>query len=347
MSKIIYPEKMVANSNIGVTAMSMGAYDEYGVFKLERGIENFKDRGFNVVETSNVRLGEKFVSSVADVRASEFMSLWEREDIPYIIVFRGGEFLMETLPFLHEQKDKIAISKPKWVQGYSDVSLLNFYLTTNYNFATIHTNTFGDYCMKPWDKTLELAVEVVQSKEDFAQLSFEKYCGAKGERTIENACNPYVFKEQVVYKSLFGAQDEGVEFSGRLIGGCMDVIKILCGTEFDNTKNFCKQFDEGMLWYLENCELSVLEMKRVLWQMKLSGWFENANGFIIGRTVSNEMIGDFSYEDALIDVLKDLNVPVIYDVDFGHTDPQWTIINGAFGEFKYSDGKGEIKQFMK
>ena len=58
------------------------------------------------------------------------------------------------------------------------------------------------------------------------------------------------------------------------------------------------------------------------------------------------MLKDLTYEDAMIDILKDLNVPVIYDVDVGHTDPQWTIVNGTFAEFEYKDGKGTITQYF-
>ena len=74
------------------------------------------------------------------------------------------------------------------------------------------------------------------------------------------------------------------------------------------------------------------------------GIVENAKGFIIGRTNAQNTIDDFSYEDALHDVLDELKVPVIYDADFGHVAPQWTMINGAYAEFSYEDGSAELKQ---
>jgi muramoyltetrapeptide carboxypeptidase LdcA involved in peptidoglycan recycling len=99
-----------------------------------------------------------------------------------------------------------------------------------------------------------------------------------------------------------------------------------------------------MLWYLENCENTVLELYRRLLQMKNAGWFKNANGILIGRTFSKESISDFTYEDALHKTFDDLNIPVIYDVDFGHVPPQLTLINGSFAKFEYESGKGKIKQ---
>ena len=60
-----------------------------------------------------------------------------------------------------------------------------------------------------------------------------------------------------------------------------------------------------------------------------------------------EDMKDFTYLDVLHKIFDDMNVPVIYDIDFGHLAPQWTIINGSYAEFEYENGKGKIKQIMK
>ena len=338
-------QRSFENFKIGVTAMSSGLNDERGLIKLKNARNNFINKGFNIVETPNVIKGAKLVSDNAESRANEFLELWNREDISYIIIACGGEFLMEALPYLHQNKEIFMNSKSKWIQGFSDVSLLNFYLTTNYKFATIHANSFSSYAMIPWDKSLEVPVEFVKNvPNELIQTSF-KFYEKERDRTAGAECNPYNLTEKVEYKNLY--QDKSVKFEGRLIGGCLDVIKVLIGTPMDNTKSFCKSFDEGMIWYLENCEMSVTDLKRTLWQMKMAGWFINVKGFIIGRTNVKNSIEDFSYEDALHDILDELEVPVIYDADFGHVAPQWTMINGAFAEFTFDKGKAELKQYFK
>lgn len=341
---IVYPKPISSDATIGVTAMSSGLNDERGNIKLKSAINNFTSKGFKILETSDVRNGEKLVSDTSEKRAEEFLELWKNENVPYIIVACGGEFLMETLPYLHQNKEIFLKYSPKWVQGFSDVSLLNFYLTTNYNFATIHANSFSSYAMVPWDDSLKTPLEIVKSNADFKQDSFIFYEKMR-DRSAGAECNPYNLTEKVEYKNLYSG--ENVNFSGRLLGGCIDVLRTIIGTPMDNTKNFCNVAEEGIVWYLENCELPVTDFKRVLWQMKMAGWFENANGFIIGRTNFNQTIEDFSYEDALHDILDDMKVPVIYDADFGHVAPQWTMINGAFAEFKYESGKAQILQILK
>lgn len=259
---------------------------------------------------------------------------------------------METLPYIDE--NIIKNSEAKWVQGFSDVSLLNFYLTTNYNIATIHSTSFSAYGMNIWDKSIEVPFAFVQNPTDFTQNSFELF---EKERNREEGTelDSFNLTDKVIYKNLYEnanreesssnniSKDE-VTIKGRLIGGCLDVLKILLGTSFDKTKEFCASFPEGMLWYIENCEMSVSDLKRTLWQMKMADWFENTNGFIIGRTRANADMWDFTYLDALRDIFDDMNVPVIYDIDVGHVAPQWTMVNGALAEFKYKDGRGVIRQ---
>lgn len=340
---IIYPDKLIKCSKIGVTAMSAGVYDEKSLVKIEAAVRNLNEKNLEILETQDVRMNKKFVSATAQNRVDEFLSLWESEDVLYMPVAFGGEFLMETIPYLHRNKDRIIAGKPKWVQGYSDVSLLLFYLTTNYNFATIHSYLFSKYAMNIWHKSVEVPFNFVMAPADFTQESFAMYEKEKNSET-GSECNSFNLTEKVEYKSLFG--ESKINISGRLIGGCMDVLKLLMGTPYDNTKAFCNSFAEGMLWYLENCEMSITDVKRTLWQMKENGWFDNANGFLIGRTASNTSMYDFTYEDSLRDVLGDLKVPVVYDVDIGHVAPQWTMINGAYAEFDYENGKGKILQKM-
>ena len=275
--------------------------------------------GFNVIETKNVRECEKLVSSSGEERAKEFLDLWKNEKVKLIITARGGEFLMEMLPFI----DSEVINKyePKWVQGFSDTSLLLFYLTTNFNIPTIHANNFSSYGMRDLHESYSI------NREDGKELE------------------PYNLTEKVQYKNLYNKNTETLR--GRLIGGCIDVLKIIAGTPFDNTKNFCEQFDEGMIWYLENCEMTVCDLYRSLWQMKMAGWFKNAKGFLIGRTRANSSIGDFTYEEVLHSVFDDMIVPVIYDVDFGHVMPQLTFVNGGKAEFLYEKGSGKISIEIK
>jgi muramoyltetrapeptide carboxypeptidase LdcA involved in peptidoglycan recycling len=241
------------------------------------------------------------------------------------------------LPYLNLDEENA-----KWVQGYSDVSLLLYYITTRWQIATLNGANVKSFGMEPLHESLVKNLEIVQNVACSKQKSFDKFEGARFDS--ENPYDPFHLTDDVCYKALYPEKE--TEVRGRVIGGCLDVLGVLFGTPFDYTTQFCEKFSEGMLWYIDNCEMNLAEFRRRIWQANLNGWFENVKGFLIGRTpVAKEYI-DYTYEEMLHDCFDKYNVPVFYDVDIGHVAPQWTMINGALGEFKFFNGKGELTQKM-
>lgn len=336
-----YPKKLVDNDTVGITAISLSANLE----KISLAEENLKKYGFNIIETSDVRNEAKnFVSASDRQRAEEFVKLYLDDNIKHIIAARGGEFAIDIIPYLHKYKDDIEKNNfVKYLQGYSDISLINYYLTTNYNIATLHAENISEFAMKKYHKSLLNTIKLLKGDffyDEFIQDSFDMYQREELEDSLE-----YNLTEKVKYKSLY--KDNECSFSGRIIGGCIDVITQLIGTKYDNTINFCKQFDEGVIWYIDNFGLDSLELYRRLLQMKNAGFFFNTNGFLFGRTINDISNPDFTYEYALKKALGDLNVNIIYDVDIGHVPPQFTIVNGSYAKFEYFDNKGRLTQILK
>lgn len=336
---IKYSEKLKSKDTIGICAVSDGANLE----KIDIAISNFNKMGFNVVETESVRKSNKLVCTDGKKRAKEFMELWNKREVKYIISARGGEILMEMIPYLDEYSNEIKNASPKWVQGYSDPSLLLFYLTTKYNIATIHAENLSEFAMdlEHYDVALKNTINFLKENNDeFVQESFLKY---QLKEFDEGNFLGYNLTEKVEYK-LFGSYDKKIEITGRMIGGCIDVLSILLGTKYDYCKKFCSQFKDGVIFYIDNCELSSVEFYRRLWQMREAGWFDNVNAFLIGRTFAGQSVLDFDYLDAINKALYDIGVPIIYDVDIGHVPPQLTIINGSYGKIQYDNGKMKLIQ---
>lgn len=334
---MIFPNRIRKGKLIGTTAVSMSCVDERDCLRLENAYKTFDKFGFGAIETANVRSKEIIVSSSGEERAKQFLSLWQNKDVDWIIATSGGEILMEMLPYL-----QIDEANAKWIQGYSDVSLLLYYITTKWQIATINGANVKSFGMEPLHESLVKNFEVLQNASTFKQKSFELFEGTRSES--DNPYEPYNLTDKVCYKALCLEKDNFV--AGRIIGGCFDVLSVLFGTPFDNTRAFCKENSDGMLWYIDNCEMNLAEFRRRIWQADFNGWFENANGFLIGRTPVAKEYFDYKYEDMLHDCFDKYQVPVFYDVDIGHIAPQWTMINGAYGEFKFYDGKGELTQKM-
>ena len=91
-----------------------------------------------------------------------------------------------------------------------------------------------------------------------------------------------------------------------------------------------KYKEDGIIWFLEACDLNVMGIRRTLWQLAHAGWFEYVKGFLIGRPFcfGEEFLGLDQYR-AVTGILGVYNVPVIMDMDIGHLPPMMPLITGV------------------
>lgn len=130
---------------------------------------------------------------------------------------------------------------------------------------------------------------------------------------------------------------------GRIIGGCLDCLLNIVGTKFDYTKNFINRYiDESIIWYFDVSDLTNEDVLRGLWQLKNAGWFENTIGIMFGRIKNEISYTGISLHQAINRGINNDNIFVFTDVDFGHTNPKMTFINGAIATINYNKGRGDI-----
>lgn len=345
---MIYPEKIKKGDFIGVTAPSMGLENEIGNLRVDNAIKNLTKKGFNIKETPNVRTCSFGRSSSAKKRAEEFLSLWENKEVKAIIALEGGDFLCEML----DELDFNMLSKvaPKWIQGYSDITNLGYVFTQNLDIATIYGPNLKSFGMRNLHVSHENSLKLM-AHEQFIQNSYEKHEEFKGfdNDDINEEKDPYEeykLTKEVNWINL--KNEEEIKFSGRCIGGCLDVVKDLMGTKYDKVKEYIKKYKEdGIVWFLEAFETSTPGLFRSLWQMKNAGYFENCKGIIFGRPLMVRQEYEITYIDSIKDAISDLNIPVICDADIGHLAPQLPIVNGAILEVKSKNGKGSITNIFK
>lgn len=332
---MIYPEFIKENDTIGITAPSAGITDEQGLYRLDKAINKFKELGFKVKETPNVRTDKNGKSSSSKTQAKQLEKLYLDNNVKTIICAGGGEFLLEMLS---EVDFSLIKENPKWLQGYSDPTGLLFTITTNLDIATIYGDNVKNFGMNPLDKSLENNLEILKGNL-IEQKSFKKYEKERVETTIGD--EPYNLDTKVKWISL--NDEKTLEFSGRIIGGCLDLISELFGTRFDKTKEFIEKYkQDGIIWYFDNCEFSSEEIIRTMWRFKDNGWFKHTKGIIFGRNIAERSYYEISFKEAIKHSLKELNIPIILEADFGHVPPRMTIINGAIATIKYNNHKGSI-----
>ena len=190
--------------------------------------------------------------------------------------------------------------------------------------------------MEPWHPALEDAYRLLKG-EIHQVTGYEKW-EKESLKDADHPLAPYNVTEQRKLRCFLGAEEQKdhqakFEFSGRLIGGCMDCLVNLLGTVYDKTADFTEKYKEdGFIWFLESCDLNVFAIRRAVWQMKHAGWFRYVKGFLIGRPYcyGQEIMGLDQYR-AVTELLAEYHAPVIMDMDIGHLAPMMPVICGCCG----------------
>lgn len=332
---MIYPKFIKSGNCIGVPAPSSGAYDELHIKKYENAKLKLEKMGYRLVLSENINKSDRCRSASAKVRAKELNEMFENRNINMIMCAAGGEFLVEILPYVEFEK---ILTNPKYVQGFSDPTGILFPLTTKYDIATIYGNNFGDYGPAEYDRSIVENLEILQGN-IVTQNNYDLYEDERGEN--KTGLEGYNFTTKVEWKIL---NDNNVAIKGRIIGGCLDIISEIAGTKYDGTKQFIEKYNkDGIIWYFDNCELSMEELIRTLWKLNEFGYFKYTRGILFGRNGVQSSCLDYTMREALEDsVISELNVPIIYDADVSHKGPCLTIINGAIATVESENGKGRV-----
>lgn len=341
-----YGKFLPQKGRIGFVAPSFGCNIEPYASSFKNALKLWEKEGYTVKCGPNAYEGSGIgISNAPEKCAAEFNEWYLSPETDILISCGGGELMCEILDYV----DFEAIKKgnPKWFMGYSDNTNLTFLLATLCDTASIYGPCAPTFGMEPRHESLVDAMNLLSGKSQ----SVHGYDLWEKEslKTEENPLVPYNLTEPRILKCYLPGEgetgpDKGEEINdqntengktinmkGRLLGGCLDILTNLCGTRFDEVKAFNEKYKEdGVIWFLESCDLNVFSIRRALWNLAHAGWFENTRGFLIGRPYcyGDEMMGLDQYK-AVTDILKEFNVPVIMDADIGHLPPMMPLVTGS------------------
>ena len=373
-----YPEFLRQNGTIGFVAPSFGASIEPYKSAFDNAQKKLKKKGYKLELGPNCYEGCGIgISNTPEKCGQELTEYYCSDSNDVLISCGGGELMSHTIDCVDFEKIKAA--RPKWYMGYSDNTNFTFLLTTLCDTASIYGSNAPAFGQEPWHPSLQDALDVLHGKNLVLKGydKWEKESLKDKEHPLEpyNVTEPRVLKIHAPHlnrvvtteasheaKDAFVAEDvsamrtktkkicgKSVEMQGRLIGGCMDILAALVGTNYDNVANFVDKYKEdGIIWFMEACDLNMLGIRRALWQLDHAGWFKYTKGFIFGRPYfhGEELMGMDQY-NAVTGILDKYNVPIIMDADIGHIPPMMPVICGSYASVKADETTIEVKMELK
>ena len=330
--KKILPPRLDKSKLIGIIAPADPVSGVCSEDSIKQGYEYLKSKGFSVVEGRSVKLlTQKHTAGEASLRVQDIHDFLRRKDVGCIMAFWGG---FNTNQLIDKLDYELIKANPKIFIGYSDVTALTTAITTKTGLITFSGpgvisfakpqpfeytwNYFENMCINPRE-SLE-----IKASENYADDLF----------FLREDSDHRIIKKNDGIKVFNHGKAEG-----EILVGNLQTILLLNGTEYlpDLT---------GMILFVEEDETSTpAHLDRFIYQCKQLGWFTKIKGLVFGRFTEQS---NFSPEDSLEDILKehlsDAKFPILYNVDFGHSDPLVTIPNGGVAVIDTKENKIIFKQ---
>ena len=326
---MLYPEFIKQKQTIGICAPSAGVGHKLDRFLVSKKV--LASKGYKIKETASVRRNN-VRSTSGKKRAKELNELVVDKKIKFILCAAGGDFMLEMMPYVDFEAIK---NNPKWIAGMSDPTNLLYTVTTKLDIATLYGQNGSGFVFEK-AKPQETFLKYMEGK-ILKQNSYKKY-----RNMIEIVTDDFTYHDVK-----WICKENNINIQGRLIGGCLECIRQLIGTNLDYTNDFIQRYKEdGIVWYFDIFDMSSYNFYLTLLQFKNAGWFDYCKGVLISRVgfpkIENK---NLDYIKAADKVLK--NIPHIMEMDIGHTDSAMTLINGALINVDYKDNKGSISFKLK
>ncbi|SMC21881.1 Muramoyltetrapeptide carboxypeptidase LdcA (peptidoglycan recycling) [Clostridium acidisoli DSM 12555] len=275
----------------------------------------FKKIGLKISFSKNCEIIDGFSSSSIDERISDLHEAFSDRNVKGILTVIGGHNSNQLLKYIDYDLIK---KNPKIVCGFSDITALANAIYAKTGLVTYsgpHYSTFG--MKKGIEYTSEYFKKCLFENEDIKLNASLKWSDDQWFLNQENR----VFHDNTGYKIINKGRAKG-----KIIGGNLCTLNLLQGTEF------MPDLTDSIL-FIEDDELTFKEnFDRDLQSLIQQPNFNKVRAVIIGRF---QIASEISEGD-LFKIIKSKSelekLPVVYNVDFGHTTPHITFPIGGFAE---------------
>jgi muramoyltetrapeptide carboxypeptidase len=269
---------------------------------LLRGVKALEHAGYSVVLDPEIATGRRFKRLEDERRAENFMGVWLDPKVKAVIGGTGGYGAVRMLPYLEPE---VFRRNPKIFVGYSDITALHLWMMRRSGLRTFHGPTVDDLIPSTRDPTMASLLTALTTPRPTTKIG-------KG---IARVVRPG-------------------KATGRLIGGNLSLVQQTIGTPYEVDTR------DSILFLEETRDpMSVLDERLV--HLRAAGLLRAVRGVIIGK-LSIDRSEEDEFENFLLDLLSDLDVPVLTDFPAGHEMPNLTIPIGTDVELVAEETAGWI-----
>ncbi len=272
--------------------------------KVEACVQALQDWGYLVRLGSTIGgVSTTYLSGTDEERLADFQQMLDDDEVKAILCARGGYGTSRIIDSIDFDKFK---KLPKWIIGYSDITVLHAHIYSNYYISSIHAPMAG-------------AFRDEGSKNEYV-LSLKHVLEGK---KIKYSCETHEFNRKG-------------EAVGELVGGNLALMAHLIGSSSEMKTR-------GKILFLEDVGEYLYNIDRMMIQLKRSGKLKKLGGLIIGRFTDNKdterPFAKTAYE-IVRDIISEYDYPVCFGFPVSHEKENLALKIGI--GYKLKVGKGKV-----
>lgn len=271
-----------------------------------RGAKALERAGYTVILDPDILELRRFTRKQDERRAANFMGMWLDPRVKAVIGGTGGYGATRMIPYLEPE---IFRRNPKIFVGYSDITALHLWLMRQAGLRVFHGPTVDDLIPIARDPTTSALLAAMTTPRPATRIG----------RDVARAVRPG-------------------RATGRLTGGNLSLVQQTIGTSYEIDTR------DSILFLEETFDpMSVADERLV--HLRAAGLLSHVKGVVFGH-LSLDRSEEDEFEDFLLDLLSDLDVPILMDFPAGHEVPNLTlpfgtevelVADGATGWLSYKE----------
>ncbi len=284
------PKFLKKGDTVGIVAPAGRIKDDAYV---ATGIKIFEKWGLKVVTGKYLYQEYNDFSGTDIQRAEDLQKMLDDPGIKAIACARGG---YGTIRLLDKLDFKKFVNNPKWIIGFSDITVLHSLINNKYEIASIHAKMPVNFVEKDDDKDdslLSLRYALFGKKLEYMVESFPL--------NITGTC------------------------TGVIAGGNLTTLTSLRGTPFDISP-------AGKILFLEDVGEHAYYIDRMMMNLKHGGLLENLEGLVVGQftgTTDDRFTLNQAAFEIIHEKVKDYGYPVMFNFPAGHTSKNKALMLGS------------------
>lgn len=297
---MILPEKLKIGDKIGVISTARKiTYEE-----LNSAIIIIESWGLKVELGPNLFESYDQFSGTLEQRSKDLQTMIDDDSIKAILCARGGYGTVQIIDNIDFSKLK---NNPKWIVGYSDVTVLHSHLN-KLGIASLHA-------------TMPINFKT-NAKESLASLKNGLF---GNENNI--LCGPHSFNK-------FG------KVAAEVVGGNLSIVYSLLGSNSDVDT-------DGKILFIEDLDEYLYHIDRMMMNLKRNGKFTKLKGLVVGgMTDMKDNVIPFGkkVEEIILSHTKENNFPICFGFPAGHLDDNRALVFGKESTLDINENGVILKQ---